>query len=279
MDISFHIQRAVEAIKKADAILITAGAGLGVDSGLPDFRGNQGFWKAYPPIAKLGIEFQEMANPDWFDTNPQLAWAFYGHRKNLYKKTEPHRGFQIMLNWAKQKENGYFIYTSNVDNHFQKAGFDENRVYEVHGSINHFQCVKPCSYHIWDAYDVDINIDMNEFKAQNPLPKCPKCGDIARPNVLMFGDWTWVSNRSDDQAVRYHNWLEELQEKQARLVIIESGAGTAVPTVRMQSQRIFRELAADFIRINPRDYTVPEGGIPLPMGTLEALETIEKKLD
>ena len=48
----------MEAIKnlvnEAEAVLITAGAGIGVDSGLPDFRGNEGFWKAYPPIAKLG---------------------------------------------------------------------------------------------------------------------------------------------------------------------------------------------------------------------------------
>jgi NAD-dependent SIR2 family protein deacetylase len=51
------IERAVRAVRDADALLITAGAGMGVDSGLPDFRGNEGFWRAYPPMAKLGIQF------------------------------------------------------------------------------------------------------------------------------------------------------------------------------------------------------------------------------
>jgi NAD-dependent SIR2 family protein deacetylase len=67
---------AKKAWKDADAILVGAGAGMGVDSGLPDFRGKSGFWKAYPPLAKMGIEFEEMANPYWFTKNPSLAWGF-----------------------------------------------------------------------------------------------------------------------------------------------------------------------------------------------------------
>ena len=69
---------------------------MGVDSGLPDFRGNEGFWKAYPPLAKLGIQFEEMANPQWFNDEPNLAWGFYGHRLNKYRKTAPHAGFSIL---------------------------------------------------------------------------------------------------------------------------------------------------------------------------------------
>ncbi len=62
---------------------------MGVDSGLPDFRGAEGFWRAYPVMAKLGLSFEEMANPAWFQTDPHLAWAFYGHRLNLYRRTQP----------------------------------------------------------------------------------------------------------------------------------------------------------------------------------------------
>jgi NAD-dependent SIR2 family protein deacetylase len=84
------VRQAAEAIKATDALFLTAGAGMGVDSGLPDFRGAQGFWRAYPVLAKLGLSFEEMANPAWFTKNPHLAWAFYGHRLNLYRKTAPH---------------------------------------------------------------------------------------------------------------------------------------------------------------------------------------------
>jgi len=126
-----------------------------------------------------------MANPHWFDADPKLAWAFYGHRKNLYKATEPHRGFQIMLNWARrEKKHAYFVFTSNVDGHFQKAGFNEDAVYEVHGSINHFPCTKGLFLRIFGAaYDcgtIPIS-DMEELfprAAKSPfgLKIAPKFG-------------------------------------------------------------------------------------------------------
>lgn len=80
---------AANAIRQARAILITAGAGMGVDSGLPDFRGDQGFWRAYPPIKQLGLSFMEMSNPEWFFRDPHLAWGFFGHRYHLYRETLP----------------------------------------------------------------------------------------------------------------------------------------------------------------------------------------------
>ena len=64
------ILAAKNAWQEAEAILVGAGAGMGLDSGLPDFRGKSGFWKAYPPLAKMRIEFEEMANPYWFTKNP-----------------------------------------------------------------------------------------------------------------------------------------------------------------------------------------------------------------
>ena len=63
-------QRAAEAVREAEVFIITAGAGMGVDSGLPDFRGDRGFWNAYPPYARLGISFTEAANPDHFERDP-----------------------------------------------------------------------------------------------------------------------------------------------------------------------------------------------------------------
>src|SRR6516165_1690725 len=135
------LQEAAEAIQGAQALLIGAGAGMGVDSGLPDFRGNQGFWKAYPPYQKLGLNFVALANPRWFRADPTLAWGFYGHRLHLYRATQPHEGFQILRRWGEQITHGAFVYTSNVDGHFQKAGFDPERVMEVHGSLDYFQCL------------------------------------------------------------------------------------------------------------------------------------------
>lgn len=88
--------RAAACLRAADALLITAGAGMGVDSGLPDFRGNQGFWQAYPALGQAGLAFSAIANPQAFKTDPALAWGFYGHRLKLYRETVPHAGFALL---------------------------------------------------------------------------------------------------------------------------------------------------------------------------------------
>lgn len=274
-----EIEKAKEAIMEADAILITAGAGMGVDSGLPDFRGTEGFWRAYPIARKLGLKFEELANPRWFKENPKLAWAFYGHRLKMYKETIPHEGFYILKRLGESKRGGYFVFTSNVDGQFQKAGFDEKKIVEIHGSIHYLQCIVPCTDDIWSADRVDIEIDMENFEAEEPLPKCIHCGKIARPNILMFGDWEWIPHRTEGQEFLFENWLEKIEDMGYKLVIIEIGAGKAVPTVRLTSERIADRLGGTLIRINPRDYDVPSyRHISIPMKGLEGIKAITESI-
>ena len=268
------IDRAREHIKNADAVLITAGAGMGVDSGLPDFRGNEGFWRAYPVIAKLGHSFSAMANPEWFATNPKLAWAFYGHRLNLYRETLPHDGFAILKELVASKKD-YFIFTSNVDGQFQKAGFPEEKVYECHGSIHHFQCTK-CSQPIYSAKDEKVEIDMEKFEALNS-PACIKCGKVARPNILMFGDWGWDGSRSEEQNREYHDFMSSVYFNNYKLAVIEIGAGTHIPTIRHESEYIAEEMSSFVVRINPREYDIDEKlGVGITLGGLAGLKKVIK---
>ena len=116
------LQQAAEIIAGADALVIAAGAGMGVDSGLPDFRGNDGFWNAYPALAQAQLEFTEGASPRTFERDPALAWGFYGHRLKLYRDVQPHAGFTILKAWTEAKRLPGWVYTSNVDGQFQKAG-------------------------------------------------------------------------------------------------------------------------------------------------------------
>ena len=104
-------QQAADAIQTADALLIGAGAGMGVDSGLPDFRGPEGFWKAYPPFR--GQAFSAISTPHWFQTDPALAWGFFGHRLKLYRDAIPHRGFEILRRWSERPQFGAFVFTDN----------------------------------------------------------------------------------------------------------------------------------------------------------------------
>ena len=256
------LHRSAEVIRSAEGLIITAGAGMGVDSGLPDFRSPEGFWRAYPPFSKLGLSFEELANPQWFERDPALAWGFYGHRFELYRQTSPHEGFAILRQWAAAKPNGYAVFTSNVDGHFQKAGFAEERIVECHGSLQHFQCVKPCCAATWPApVDTHFEIDPAIMRAAGALPCCVRCGGLARPNILMFGDDAWSPGRTLAQQVRFQAWLRSLAR--GKFVVMELGAGTAVPTVRLTSEQLAAAGRVPLIRINPRDSAGPPGALVL----------------
>ena len=269
MPTSLH--KAAGLIAQADAIIIAAGAGIGVDSGLPDFRGNQGFWKAYPALAKAGIDFSSIASPHAFHSAAALAWGFYGHRLALYRETIPHAGFDLLRSWGKQKEHGYAVFTSNVDGQFQKAGFDPLRIHECHGSIHHLQCLAPCSEDIWSADAFKPEVDEQACLLRNAPPRCPHCGALARPNILMFGDGGWSERREQVQAARLEAWLAKVK----RPVVIELGAGTAIPSVRHFSGRVLTQCGGRLVRINPREAAVPNTrDVGLAMGSAQALGAI-----
>jgi NAD-dependent SIR2 family protein deacetylase len=274
MEFPETFRAAGHALRSARALVVTAGAGMGVDSGLPDFRGDQGFWNAYPMYQRLGINFVSAANPEHFERDPAFGWGFYGHRTNLYRQTVPHRGFQLLLDWAESFDLDTFVVTSNVDGQFQKAGFREDQILEVHGSIHHLQCLTPCNHAIWDNCE-EIPVDVDTMRARN-IPTCPRCGGAARPNILMFGDWSWLPDRTRGQEMRFDLFVD--QHRDQRLVIIEMGAGTAIPTIRYTSERLGDRPGATVVRINPREPQVPRPHLSLPCGALAGLNGIDAAL-
>ncbi|WP_374710144.1 SIR2 family NAD-dependent protein deacylase [Paraburkholderia graminis] len=217
---------------------------MGVDSGLPDFRGQEGFWRAYPALRRQGLSFEDMASPARFAEHSELAWGFYGHRLKLYRDTVPHGGFEILRRWAERMRRGAFVFTSNVDGQFQKAGFAEDQIHECHGSIHVLQCLETCSNDTWSATDFYPVVNAETSMLENSMPRCPRCGALARPNILMFGDYGWVDGSYEKQRERLDAWISAV----SNLVVVELGAGKALPTVRRFSERNARQ---HLIRINP----------------------------
>lgn len=270
------VERAARVVADAEVFVVTAGAGMGVDSGLPDFRGDQGFWQAYPPYARLGLSFVDCANPEHFDRDPAFGWGFYGHRANLYRSTVPHEGFAIIRSWIERIDAPYFVITSNVDGQFQKAGYDEERITEIHGSIHWLQCTTPCCDRIWPN-DEKLVIDERTMRADR-VPRCPQCGCTSRPNILMFGDGSWLPQRTSAQERRLRSFLEEKGDR--RIAVIEMGAGTAIPSIRAASERLgWRHEKATVLRINPREEEIRPPHIGLACGALEGLRLIDGLLD
>ena len=272
VDLAAH---AAELIDQADAIVVAAGAGMGVDSGLPDFRGTQGFWQAYPALAQARLDFPSVASPKTFSRDPRLAWGFYGHRLALYRRTIPHEGFRILLELGARTAQGLGVFTSNVDGQFQRAGFDPARVHECHGSIHHLQCTRPCCEALWLAEGFEPEVDEATCTLRGAPPLCPHCGALARPNLLMFGDWDWIATRSEGQERALSAWLARCD----RPVVIEVGAGTAIPSVRHFAHRVVVDCGGRLVRINPTDCAVPSRlDVGMPFGAAVALRAIGAEL-
>lgn len=265
------IKEAADKIRAADGILIATGAGMGVDSGMPDFRGGQGLWTAYPKLAHLRVSFVEMCNPKALAEQYNLVMGWYAHRLIEFREATPHDGFRMLHEIAEKAPKGGYVYTSNIDGHHQKAGWSKNRIVECHGSSHYLQCEKPCSGNIWSADEWHPTVDLDECRLTSPDPVCPICGGRARPNVMMFGDPQFNYEREEHQFWPFHHWTESCNN----LVVIEVGAGVTIATVRM----IASEYSNSIIRINPThsDVTRP-GDIGISLGGLEGISRLYEEL-
>ena len=99
---------------------------------------------------------------------------------------------------------GAYVFTSNVDGQFQRAGFPDERVVEVHGGIGTCSACR-CAGRLFfppaaPVPDGDaVAVDPETCRAAEPLPRIVGCGALARPNILMFNDGEWLTDRYAQQ--------------------------------------------------------------------------------
>jgi NAD-dependent SIR2 family protein deacetylase len=287
------------AIQEATHILLTSGAGMGVDAGLPDFRGPQGLWKAYPPMKDIGVTLTNLT-PSLYHTNPALMLGFISHKYSLFANTPPHNGYHILKDIidekCKQNPNSYFIYTSNIDGHWERI-FPKDRIVEVHGTSHYLQCVNKCTDELWPAKgyshgeEFPCEVDPKTFNAIPPYPTCKHCGAIVRSNTLLFDDEEYIPEIKREQEGNSMEWIESIQSA-SRLCVIEIGAGETVDTIRQSENMTYvfsnnHKSRPTLIRINPNESDIPQylkekknvTCISLSMGGLEALTKIKEFMD
>lgn len=255
----------------SQAIVINTGAGMGVDSGLPDFRGDDGIWGKVEGENQQSIF--ELSNPKSFEENPQMIWTLFAKRMKSYQATTPHQGFQILLQWIAKLNLDYFVLTSNIDSQFQKAGFAEDKIRELHGSLAYLQSTQPeLSKKIWKN---ELEIDQLLQEIQNGIfPICPVSKVMARPNVYMFRDFTYIDTRSKAQEQNFQAFLQKNQNK--NLLVFEIGSGPHVQTIRVKTRMLKSDYNAKIVRINPKDYAIKPPHIGIAEGALVALKEIDE---
>mmetsp|Transcript_6312 Transcript_6312/g.19861 ORF Transcript_6312/g.19861 Transcript_6312/m.19861 type:complete len:337 (-) Transcript_6312:81-1091(-) len=283
------IERAAKLIFDARNVIISAGAGMSVDSGLPDYRGTKGFWRAYPVFSDMGVSFEALSQPQWFELDPALAWGFSAHCTQLYDRTVPHDGYHVLRRLETAHGKRTEVFTSNVDDAFVKTGFGRDQVYECHGTFRLLQCTSDAcaaQHGPWEAKDAVLKLPVDDRTVRvtdkAALPTCPRCGELARPNVLFFEDprYAIVDNLRRQRASE-RSVLAMLHT--APTVVIECGSGPTVPTVRRFGEYC-HDAGAAFVRINLREAELPErmrgaeNAVALEMTCADALCQIEARV-
>jgi NAD-dependent deacetylase len=165
MDIHEKIERAADIILKANKVVALTGAGISVESGIPDFRGAQGLWEKYDPM--------EYATIDAFISNPAKVWGMLMEMHHIIRDAKPNPAH---IGLAKMEEMGVLdlIITQNVDHLHQDAG--NRRVVEFHGNNKYLVCMTCNNRFLRD----DIVIE--------DLPPRCDCGGVLKPDVVFFGE-------------------------------------------------------------------------------------------
>ncbi len=242
-----YFKKLEDVIKHAETCLFLTSAGMSADSGIPTFRDKEGYWRNFPAFKKLGLEAIELANPHSFNVRPQYAWAFYEWRRRNAYENVPHVGYSVINRLIKDVFKRSFVHTTNTDGYHIISGLDESLIYEVHGSMWRLQCMggNSCVYGVRKNSDVPLcDLDYGTMTATN-LPKCPECGRLLRPNILMFGDWGYVEN--DYQINNYYSFLDEVGVPDLVFLV---GSSSAVPTNDYIANRMQKK-GAFVVTINP----------------------------
>jgi len=241
---------ATEVIKNAEAILVCTGAGMSVDSYLPTYRDKEGFWNDYPLYRNIKKDYVAMATPQGFTSDAHFTWGFFAHQYRLYKDAIPHGGYCRLLDMLNNAKKDYFVVTTNVDGLFLKAGFPSDHLHEAHGSVHKLQCSRTCKRVAWKIDNLDVKINYSTMNALDPLPLCPSCGAVSRPNICMFGDTddSYIWEESQDSARSFREWRQKNKHKE--VVILEIGVGAE--GLKSHVKSYCKEFSnVTLIRINP----------------------------
>ncbi len=184
--------RIIEQLKlcfeKDRKISFLVGAGLSADSGIPTFRGKDGYWVS----GSKNYKAEEIGTFRMFNLASQEVWKWFLYRKSVTEKAKPNPSHFLLKEIEDQLEDRFALISQNVDGLHRKAGSSEERTFLIHGDFDFVRCGDECSKELY-PFPKEINlIDRNkdiitehEWKAL----RCPKCGEDLRPHVLWFDEY------------------------------------------------------------------------------------------
>lgn len=192
------------------------GAGISAESGIPTFRGPEGYWT----IGSREYHPQEMATFSMFKQAPLEVWNWYCYRRTLCLNASPNRGHFAIAELENKLEDRFTLITQNVDGLHLIAGNSFERTYQIHGNLQYMRCSRECSTELYPIPDFIPTTPIEKYFPGELLQqlRCPKCGEMARPHVL------WFDETYNEQFYRFESSLETAMSTDILLVVGTSGA-------------------------------------------------------
>lgn len=235
--------RLLQDFKHSDGrITVLTGAGISAESGIPTFRGPEGYWT----VGSREYRPEQMATLAMFSRDPWEVWSWYIYRWTVCKNAHPNDGHRAVAQMEEIFGDRFRLVTQNVDGLHLQAGNSEKRTFQIHGNLHFVRCARECST---DLFPFPKGIrDKGKNQPMTPDEKklfiCPNCGSIVRPHVLWFDEFyneTWFRAES----------AMEWAESTALLLVVGTAGATNLP---MQIGRmIARNPNAVLVDINPAD--------------------------
>jgi NAD-dependent deacetylase len=220
-------------------VVVLTGAGISAESGIPTFRGEEGYWV----VGSRNYMPQEMATWEMFEQAPDEVWRWYLHRFGICRDAQPNAGHAALVDLERALGDRFTLVTQNIDGLHRRAG--SRRVYTIHGDAAWVRCAAACGDDaLLDLPPVAVRSkDVPLDPATRAALRCPRCGEWLRPHVL------WFDECYDEHHYRMQSALRAAGRADLLLVVGTSGA-TNLP---MQIGQLAFQRAVAMVDVNPEE--------------------------
>jgi len=204
-----------EVRRRAGRVVALTGAGISAESGIPTFRGKEGFWV----VGSRNYMPQEMATHAMFMIRPEEVWRWYLYRFGVVRHAEPNAGHRALVDLERALGDRFTLVTQNIDGLHRRAGSSEERTYCIHGDAAWVRCNYDCGAGRLPLPDMGVRDAATPFGEEDRRKlTCPKCGNWLRPHVLWFDEYY------DEENYRFESTMRAAREADLLLVVGTSGA-------------------------------------------------------
>jgi NAD-dependent deacetylase len=251
------VARALRADPARGPLVFLTGAGISAESGIPTFRGEEGYWR----VGSRNHHPTEMATAAAFQRMPGEVWSWYLYRRSVCRGARPNAAHRALAELERRIAGDRFLLvTQNVDGLHLEAGNTPERTYQIHGNIDFCRCSGRCPPALRPlpaavssgAFDKDRRVSPAEEQAL----RCAGCGAWLRPHVL------WFDESYDEPLYRFESALGAAHRAAALIVVGTSGA-TNLPTLMCQA---VAARGAPLLVIDPGDTPFTELAARSPAG-------------